>query len=185
MHPQNYTMDLSVQQRIRKKRRPAAPLKRETGPSYAAQEILIDQGRCFCITSVSFIVSCIDTGNGGNRCDDPYKNCNQCHDTECCKTNDCSKFHNCPPCLCKLLKRSASYFRASPVSHKQFSHTISQKATLIFDGSYPSVSRIVTVHAFIASRFLSSCMCSIASSSSIDTAQAPGTKYWRYQTRKV
>ena len=41
---------------------------------------------------------------------------------------------------------------------------------------------LLRVHCFIAqafraSRFLSSCMCSMASSSSIVTAQAPGTKY--------
>ena len=163
MHSQNYTMDQSAQQRIRKKRRPAAPLERETGPLYAAQEILIDQGRSFCITSVSFIVSCIDTGNGGNRCDDPYKNCDQCHDTECRKTNDSSKFHNCPPRLSKLLKKNAF--------------------TMLFN--FPTQSRKRQPYAFSTSRFLSSCMCSMASSSSRETAQAPGTKYWRYQTRKV
>jgi len=36
-----------------------------------------------------------------------------------------------------------------------------------------------------ASRFFSSCMCSMASSSSIVTEHPPSTKYWRYQTRNV
>lgn len=109
MHPQNYTMDRGAQQRTWKKRRPAAPFDRETGLFNAAQKILFDQGCPFYITSVSFIVPCINAGNGRNRRNDAHKNCQQCHDTECCKTNNRSKFHICPPRPYRLMKSSTTH----------------------------------------------------------------------------
>ena len=102
-------MDRGVPQRTWKKEDRLPLFKRETGLFYAAQKILFDQGCHFCITSVSVIVPCINTGNSGNRRNDTYKNCEKCHNTECCKTYDCSKIHICPPRPCRLLKSFTSH----------------------------------------------------------------------------